>query len=210
MQKSLYLALLSMITLQISLDAMEKYALPGMVIDNEEIIFEKQSECEFSEGLASDKSVTLLHVAASGGVSDRVIELINSGVDVNSVDGHGCTALHYAAQNGHEGCVGALILHGKADVNIANKFGDTALYMATLNGHESCVRIILQAADVKVEAIGSFGDIALQCAIVKKHRGCAQLLVDYYTSHRITIPKKLKSELRGLGINIKGTACLLL
>lgn len=68
-------------------------------------------------------SITFLFSnAAQSNDLPKVLELIMKGVDVNSTDRNGYTALHYASRNGHfELC--KLLLSHKADVNLLTKAG---------------------------------------------------------------------------------------
>jgi ankyrin repeat protein len=54
------------------------------------------------------------------------------------------TALHWAAEEGHEAVVRLLLEH-KADVDAKNEDGETALLMATKKGHEVVVRLLQSA-----------------------------------------------------------------
>ena len=56
----------------------------------------------------------------------------------------GFTPLHYAARNGHAGCV-ALLLRHRAAVDAATSGGATALHRAAFCGHEAIVRALLAA-----------------------------------------------------------------
>lgn len=70
-------------------------------------------ELEFERGIWS---------AAQSGDLDKVISLLDKGVDVNATDGGGYTALHYAARNGRFD-VCKYLLEKKADVNATTKAG---------------------------------------------------------------------------------------
>ena len=62
------------------------------------------------------------------------------GVDVNTVDGDGRTALLWAAQNGFVDCV-KILLDAKADVDKVNQLDSTPLHGASLNGRVECVKV---------------------------------------------------------------------
>ncbi|KAH0556854.1 hypothetical protein GP486_005358, partial [Trichoglossum hirsutum] len=82
----------------------------------------------------------------------------------------GVTALHLAAENGHEAVVRLLIEKG-ADVNAEKTYrwneGETALHLAAENGHEAVARLLTKKgadANAKKEEEGCSGKTALQRA----------------------------------------------
>ena len=89
-----------------------------------------------------------LHVAAQQGAlpggQERVIELLNRGVNINFQNNLGDTALHYCALNGHIEIV-SVLLHYRANTNITNKLGDTALHNSSSNGHTETVCLLLNS-----------------------------------------------------------------
>jgi hypothetical protein len=92
--------------------------------------------------------------AASDGHTDLVRELINQGVDVNSKNSSGFTALIIASQAGYIETIKALLAAG-ADVNARNIEGETALYYAALHGRYEVVKELISAgADVNLKAYG--------------------------------------------------------
>ena len=59
--------------------------------------------------------------------------------------GVGSTAVMYAAENGHEPCVRALV-EGKADLNLQGKYGKTALDRAVIaNGSDDGKAAVLSS-----------------------------------------------------------------
>jgi len=71
--------------------------------------------------------------------------------NVNECDAYGDTALHQAAQYGHEKII-SLLLEENADVNAVNNAGSTALHKAALKGHNEILRLLLKAgADPMIE-----------------------------------------------------------
>jgi len=69
-----------------------------------------------------------------------VNRLIREGVDVNSVDQEGRTALWFAANRGHVEC-GTALLNAKADVDKPDEDGFTPLHRASYQGHADCVLV---------------------------------------------------------------------
>ena len=96
-----------------------------------------------------------LHYAALDGDSDRVIELIDEGSDVNLIDrAGGHTALHFAAQGQRADAAQALLSAG-AEVDARDRFGKTPLSMALLNfrdGNGEVIHVLLaRGADPDLE-----------------------------------------------------------
>ncbi len=82
-----------------------------------------------------------LLIAASAGDAQALRELLAKGVNVNSTDQSGMTALILTAFQGHLKCVELLLLHG-ADVNLRTTYGMTPLKAATSKGHQSIVKVL--------------------------------------------------------------------
>lgn len=71
-----------------------------------------------------------------------VLDLVNRGMDVNSVDPAGNTLLHLATRNGNDSLIAAL-LKLKANPNARNRVGDTPLMLAAYNGKLSAASALL-------------------------------------------------------------------
>ena len=101
------------------------------------------------------------------------------GVAVNWAEsGSGYTALMYAAQDGHAGCVRALLRAAGIDANFTNVDGETALSLAACYGHRDCVHLLLAVGGIDVNQ-ASGGDSALLDAVTHRHgdwEGCARAL----------------------------------
>lgn len=88
------------------------------------------------EGLAVpenlDSTMQLLFLACKGDV-EGLQDLLDEGVDVNSIDLDGRTALHIAACEGHVGVV-KLLLSRKANIDARDRWGSTVyLYCLRAN-----------------------------------------------------------------------------
>ncbi len=77
-------------------------------------------------------------------VCGSVLLLLNYGADVNVEDNDGRTALHRAAENGHEDVVRVLLDHGARVDTAHNADNRTAIYSAAETGSEGVVRLLLQ------------------------------------------------------------------
>jgi ankyrin repeat protein len=92
-----------------------------------------------------------LAAAAMEGKVEQLKELLAQGVDANSRNPAGRSALHLAAFNGNEMTVLTLLSAG-ADVNLVDGKGGTALMDAAAFGHLDVVEVLIQAGvDVNVK-----------------------------------------------------------
>lgn len=94
-----------------------------------------------------DATMQLLFMACRGDV-DGVQDLLNEGIDVNSIDLDGRTALHIAACEGHVEVV-KLLLSRKANIDARDRWGSTAAADAKYYGNLE-VYNILKARGAKV------------------------------------------------------------
>ncbi|KAL8204559.1 hypothetical protein R6Q57_010182 [Mikania cordata] len=94
-----------------------------------------------------DSTMQLLFAACKGDVQG-VKELIDDGVDVNSIDLDGRTALHIAACEGHVDVV-QLLLSRKANIDARDRWGSTAAADARFYGNVETYNI-LKARGAKV------------------------------------------------------------
>nr|XP_014279501.1 death-associated protein kinase 1-like [Halyomorpha halys] len=69
--------------------------------------------------------------AARAGQLDKILQLIEQGVDINTCNANGLNALHLAAKDGHVEIVQELLTRG-CNVDAATKKGNTALHIAAL------------------------------------------------------------------------------
>jgi len=126
-----------------------------------------------------------LHQASWKGDLDLLEAEIAAGADVNNLEEHGRTALHFAAYTGKltdpEGnqvkttaLVKALIDAG-ADVNVADKGGSTALHEATPNGNTEIAKLLI-AAGANVAAENKHKETPHDIARHRKHPELVTLL----------------------------------
>ncbi|XP_043706675.1 integrin-linked protein kinase 1-like [Telopea speciosissima] len=97
-----------------------------------------------------DSTMQLLFMSSNGDVKG-VEELLNEGVDVNSIDLDGRTALHIAACEGHVEVV-KLLLSRKANIDARDRWGSTAAADAKFYGNVEIFNI-LKARGAKVPKI---------------------------------------------------------
>ena len=101
----------------------------------------------------------------------EVRALLAAGVDVNTPQADGATALHWAA-HWDDGDTAELLIHAGADVNAANDHGITPLSLACLNGSAAMVEQLL-AAGADPNAARATGETPLMTAA---HTGSADVL----------------------------------
>lgn len=118
----------------------------------------------------------LLLAAAKDHKGDIVHLLLRIGANVATTTDNGWTALHYAADKGHEAAV-RLLLEKGADVATKTNYGCTALHRAAWNGHEAVVRLLLEKR-ANVAAKAALLWTALHLAADRGHKTVVQLLLE--------------------------------
>lgn len=106
----------------------------------------------------------ILLKAAAAGNADKVREQLAQGVDINSKDARGYTALHKAAYSGHV-VIAKLLVDSGADLEATTNHGLTPLHFATLKGQHAIVGYLTEAdADVtaKTRADATATDAAVK------------------------------------------------
>lgn len=111
-----------------------------------------------------DAGETLLMVAAAQGRIDFMRQALKDGDSVNDANGHGWTALHYAAFHGQEEAVAFLLKKGADPLwqetqdddeddeeddeeENDNEKSDTPIQIALERGHAACLQLMLEAVD---------------------------------------------------------------
>lgn len=93
-------------------------------------------------------------IAARQDDTDKVIDLLQRGMDVNTADADGTSLLMYAARNGNEKLLDYL-LSKHANPLVKNGYGDNALMLAAFQGHLECVKRLSEAgADITQQGAG--------------------------------------------------------
>ena len=85
----------------------------------------------------------LFQAALNGDVAE-LRRLVANGRNVNERDADGCTALHYAANNGHVEVLQVLLEQLGADKDAKDVNGATALHWAALYGRVEALRVLVQ------------------------------------------------------------------
>jgi len=98
----------------------------------------------------------LEHAARVGDVG-AIEDQLGTGVDINSLDQHGQTALMLAAHGGFLEVVESLVSRG-AHLNVTGKYGLSALMLAIIAGHEKVAFTLVRAgADLAILGTGTPG-----------------------------------------------------
>ena len=108
--------------------------------------------------------------------TDKVLSLIQVGIDVDVQDERGMTSLMFASQNGHVDLVAKFIEAG-ADMNIQSNSGDTALIYATQKNKINCVQKLIElGANINIQ--GGNGETALIYATRNEDAKCLEALLE--------------------------------
>ena len=118
-----------------------------------------------------------LIAAVRAGDADGARSLIAAGADVNTPQGDGATALHWAAHRNDLDAADLLIAAG-ADVDAANALGATPLWLAATNGSPAVVERLL-AAGADPNAALRMGETPLMGAARSGSRPVVDLLLAY-------------------------------
>ena len=113
--------------------------------------------------------------AARRGLSDELMDALNSGVDINSKDVNGRTALMDTSENGHHAIARLLIKRG-AKVRLTDKFSDNALLLATRNQHKKLITV-LSTAGSNINSRDLNGNTPLIVATEKGHKAIVSVLL---------------------------------
>ena len=148
-------------------------------------MFRKNIAWAVSLSLAAALSLTLVLLgtpadtrvadAAMIGDVDAVHALIRQAVDVNSAQGDGMTALHWAAYNG-DAELAQTLLYAGANTRATTRLGAyTPLYMASKSGHAPVVDLLLKAGvDPDTAALGGITPL-MMAASAGDHRSVQSL-----------------------------------
>lgn len=136
-----------------------------------------------SETVATDPNISI-HESALNGQMNRLIEGLEAGIDVNSRDQEGRTALMYASYNGHTEAIKILIEKG-AHVNLADNYGRTALMMASSGPFPATVKMLLdnQADPNMTDSAEHF--TALMYAAAEGHLDVVKILLSFRADHTL-------------------------
>jgi len=115
-----------------------------------------------------------IYVAAKIGSIAALKKHLETGVDVNALNKHKQTALHFAASAGQLDAA-ALLLEAKADVALVDKYQKTALHYSARNGRTATTVLLLEKG-AAVNAKDKKNKTPLDYAIAKKRSEVVELL----------------------------------
>jgi len=120
--------------------------------------------------------MTLIEACKKGRLED-VKRLLNEGVDVNTTDKDGNTALKWAIYYQHIDVV-SFLLNSGADVNPQNKDGHTALMATAYVGFPEATTLVLEkGADINAKDLK--GKTALDWAVLRGHEEVKEILLKH-------------------------------
>ena len=118
-----------------------------------------------------------LWVAASNGLYDLTVALLEDAPSIEAEDYEGERPLHRAAINGHDDIMLLLLKH-QANIHARSHSGATALHCAASHGHQQIVRILIDNGAV-VGTCDKKGWTALHLAASHGHGDILELLLDH-------------------------------
>ena len=113
---------------------------------------------------ACDSGSTPLTAAVDYG-EEELFRLLCERADVlvNIQDGHKCTALYWAFEKGHVGCMRILLDVGRVDVDTVCRGSLTALHGAAYDGHLEVAALLIERG-ANINAANDYGRIPLDSA----------------------------------------------
>ncbi|KAF5405976.1 Ankyrin: unc [Paragonimus heterotremus] len=136
---------------------------------------ESQNKHSVKSNGSSDGKQRLLRAARAGDLN-KLIELLNGKVDINSTNANGLTALHLATKEAKINVVKELLARG-ANVQAVTRKGNTALHIASLAGHLEIAKLLIEnGADVNCQSQNGF--TPLYMAAQENHVDVINLLLD--------------------------------
>ncbi|MDI6449621.1 ankyrin repeat domain-containing protein [Anaerobaca lacustris] len=150
--------------------------------------------------LSADSGRTVLHGAASEGLTKLASLLLAHGADVNAQTAGGSTPLHSAVWENHLETATLLLDHG-ADINRADQVGDTPLHVAAVNGYAALFDL-LRDRQANLHARDDLGQTPLDCLRSPDEPNMVILHADGQRPYEVilTLPTTVRSFLIGYGV----------
>ena len=131
-----------------------------------------------SNTISADVEVNVFLDAAQKGNLDMVKACIYKGIDIDTKDTDGHTALHRASSNGRLNIVQYLVEHCHVNPEAKDQDGTNALHYASKYGHLNIVQYLIETCHVDREMTDMYGSTALLLASQRDHLSLIQYLVE--------------------------------
>ncbi|KAL2780832.1 ankyrin-2 isoform 68 [Daubentonia madagascariensis] len=136
-------------------------------------------------GVWSDSNASFLRAARAGNL-DKVVEYLKGGIDINTCNQKGNTALHIASLAGQAEVVKVLVKEG-ANINAQSQNGFTPLYMAAQENHIDVVKYLLEnGANQSTATEDGFTPLAV--ALQQGHNQAVAILLENDTKGKVRLP----------------------
>ncbi|MBO9494019.1 ankyrin repeat domain-containing protein [Thalassotalea sp. G20_0] len=197
----------STLTTNMKLDDTDKTAQAGSVVTSDPVPTDSETAVDsrkkpLNEGASpvvngkfctsstlSENRDALAAYAAEKDSTECLLEyLASEKVKIKDVDESGKTALHYAAEKGHEPCLKYLIKNG-AGINHSDNSGKTALHYAAEEGHEPCLKYLIDNG-AGINHSDNSGKTALDYAAEQGHSQCLKHLISEENINKTDDSKK--------------------
>lgn len=130
--------------------------------------------------------------ACSKGQAEMVEFLLGKGVDPNTIDAMGNTALHVACKNGKAGVVEVLVKRKDLDINVKCKEGNTALHYAA---NPKTVKALFSRNDLDLFAKDNEGSTGFYCVYQRSNKcDLLKVALEVCTTQQLEAEKLFENE----------------
>lgn len=124
-----------------------------------------------------ERLLELFFDAARGGRDDMIPALLQAGVDIESLDPRGHSALILASYHGHSATTALLLSLGAKPDGLESGLGNTALMGVAFKGYEAIAEHLI-ASGADVDRRNSVGQTAVMMAALFGHVSIVDLLIN--------------------------------
>lgn len=135
--------------------------------------------------LVKNQNGLLLQTAVEANDTDAIAQLLDNGVDVNTL-GKMYTPLCLAIRRNNETLIKNLLQEHKADMSILSRKKESALLLAVKHGSEATLRLLLQS-NAQVDSL-VLGRTVLYHAVKMQHDQHVKLLLEYKANPNFSSP----------------------